>query len=71
MKITPVKITKHVKIKKREKRNQSCLWKLESLKLHRFCNLKLTTVKIRGLKQVVKIEIKAVTIEAGPESEQL
>ena len=41
------------------------------LKLRRFCSLTLTTVKIKGLKTVVKIEITAVKIEAGTKSEKL
>ena len=49
---------------------QSKLWKLELLKIQIFCWFKLTTVKIRGLNKVVKIEIKAVKIEAGTESDK-
>ena len=44
---------------------QPKLWKLQFLKLHMLCNLTLTTVKIRGLEKVVKIEIEAVKIEAA------
>ena len=50
---------------------QSKLWKLQSLKLQMFRNLKLTTVNIRGLQTVVKIYVKAVKIEDGTESEKL